>query len=356
MFLVAVIALGFFLRKQAKRGILFATMGLLPVVVYGVIAQLHGWPFLPTSVLLKAGLSPPTDYHSLAGDLWHHGLANLWEGRHLAALMILALLLDRMAKSGAGLAWDTKRVMTGIFVGVGILHLGLARVGWFYRYEAYLVALGIVVVACRFSTLTEILGVPAASHPGAKAQLVKIGAALLLMISLFFSLIRGTTALANIPQATANLYEQQYQMAAFIRRSYQHSTIALNDIGAVNFFADIHCLDLWGLGTPAVARLRMQRIYRREDISRLAAHSGARIAIVYDSWFEKLGGLPAEWTRVGQWRILNNVVNGSDTVSIYAIDPREVGPLTARLAEFSSELPSDVVPSGLYLQFQPSGN
>ena len=35
----------------------------------------------------------------------------------------------------------------GIFVVTGFLHLVLARAGWLYRYEAYLVAMGLVAVA-----------------------------------------------------------------------------------------------------------------------------------------------------------------------------------------------------------------
>jgi hypothetical protein len=124
--------------------------------------------------------------------------------------------------------------------------------------------------------------------------------------------------------------------------------VALNDLGAVNFLADIHCLDVWGLATPEVARMRMQGHYRREDLARLAVKSGARIAIVYDMWFGRV--LPSEWIRVGQWQIHNSVVVGSDTVSIYAIDPSEAAPLMAHLAEFSAQLPADVLQSGPYVE------
>ncbi len=75
-----------------------------------------------------------------------------------------------------------------------------------------------------------------------------------LALLLFFPLaMKGGRLLWFLPQCTTNIYEQQYQMGLFVRRYYQNSTVALNDIGAVNFLADIHCLDLLGLANAEVA-------------------------------------------------------------------------------------------------------
>jgi hypothetical protein len=165
--------------------------------------------------------------------------------------------------------------------------------------------------------------------------------------------VKGSRLLWFLPQCTTNIFEQQYQMGSFVRQYYQGSTVALNDVGAVNFLADIHCLDLWGLANRDVTSLKREHNYHLRDIVGLSRQAGARIAIVYDLWFAgEVGGLPAEWVRVGQWTIRNNVIAGGDTVSFYALDPSEVSHLIQCLREFSLRLPRDVIQSGSYLEWR----
>ena len=133
-------------------------------------------------------------------------------------------------------------------------------------------------------------------------------------------------------------------MGIFVRRYYQNSTVALNDIGAVNFFADIHCLDLWGLANAEVAAAKRKHTYQVWDIDRLSNQTGARIAIIYDDWFT--GGVPRGWIRIGRWTIHNNVIVGSATVSFYAVVPAEARYLSESLSDFSSQLPPDVIQQG----------
>ncbi len=348
LFLAFVIALGSFLPKQMWRGFLFGLCAASPVVVYGVVSGLRGWPWLPTSVLLKSSLLEGSTPLSFLHAVIHGAYVNLGRGAHLVALILLAILLDVVARDAEGWAWNAERVMTAIFVGTGILHLGFAAVGWFYRYEAYLVALGIVVVGCRHKVLLQVLGRSTGAATPAREPRFVSAAAFLLVVSLILCSSRGITALKGIPQATVNLYEQQYQMGMFIKRYYPHSVVAIDDIGAVNFLADIHCLDLWGLATPAVARLRRRGDYGKEEIARLALERGAGIAVVHDFYYRHLGGLPPEWTKVGEWQVRNNVVGGSPAVSFYALKASEAGPLIAHLVGFSAELPPGVVQSGLY--------
>jgi hypothetical protein len=133
-------------------------------------------------------------------------------------------------------------------------------------------------------------------------------------------------------------------MGLFVHRYYQGSAVALNDIGAVNFLSDIHCVDLWGLGNAEVAAARKQHSYGVADIDRISKQTGTRIAIVYDTWFHH--GLPPQWIRVGRWTIPNNVVLGADTVSFYAVDPSEAVYLSQSLTDFAPMLPQEVIQQG----------
>jgi hypothetical protein len=123
----------------------------------------------------------------------------------------------------------------------------------------------------------------------------------------------------------------------------------LNDIGAVNFLADVHCLDLWGLGNYQVTKLMHRHEYHTQDILRLSREAGVKVALVYDNWYTPIGGLPRDWVWVGQWALSDNVVAGGDTVSIYAVDESETVSLMQKLLEFSPLLPKDVKQSGRYL-------
>jgi len=138
-------------------------------------------------------------------------------------------------------------------------------------------------------------------------------------------------------------------MAMFLKKYYEGTTVAVNDIGAINYFADIDCLDIFGLGSLEVAGLRLSGGYNAESLGKLARTKKARIAVVYEKWLEKLAGIPQDWIKVGNWRILRNMTCGDETVTFYAIGLAEEKALSANLREFSSLLPDDVVESGKYI-------
>jgi hypothetical protein len=239
-------------------------------------------------------------------------------------------------------------VMTAIFVPIALAHIQFCMVALFFRHESYLVALGIVVTVAQ---LADQLPEKLFGTPSDRTLVPKhVGGVLLAAFLIYPCAVRAGAALVYLPQASKNIYEQQYQMALFIRRYYQGSTIALNDIGAVNFLADVHCLDLWWLGDYTITQLRRRHEYRTRDILRLSREAGVKLAIVYDTWYAgEIGGLPREWVWVGQWALSDNVVAGGDTVSIYAVDESETVPLMQKLQDFSPLLPKGVKQSGRYL-------
>ncbi len=166
----------------------------------------------------------------------------------------------------------------------------------------------------------------------------------LILFIIFTALgIRGIISLIDIPQASKNTYEQQYQMGLFLKTFYSTEKIAANDIGAIHFLAEIQCLDLWGLSSMEVARAKKQNSYDVEFIDLITKSHQTKIAILYDRWFDAYGGLPSKWIKVGEWTIQNNVVCGGETVSFYAVDTSEKDLLTQHLRGFSHSLPKDVI-------------
>jgi hypothetical protein len=347
-FLIAAAALR--LSLGGRRGLAWAVAaaGLVPIVAYGCVSLSHGWFFLPNPILLKANLSDVAGVRALvaralgrpgdgsAGDLAR--LMGLTAAEQLARVPELWALLagaaGALAAAARRPAWLARTDVEPVwmFALAAVLHLQFARTGWFFRYEAYLVALGITALA------RPVLALPRRALP--------------LALALFACTLapRAAQAIAGVPRAVSNIHDQQYQMGRFLARHYPDAEVAANDIGAINFLSDVRCLDLYGLADLTVCRLRMDLAYEKGWIDRLTRGRGTRVALVYDEWFDEAstGGLPGSWRCVGRWTIRDCYVNAHATVAIYAVRPGEETELARRLAQFAPELPAAVVQGGPY--------
>jgi hypothetical protein len=347
MFLILVICALFLLRGRWLTGVAVGMAGFSSILLYGALGLAKGWSWLPSSILLKGNFPRFTDlgtaFHSVVGPAH----ANTKAAPDLVALVAASLFLALYASDKRTALWDSRQVMTAMFVAIALAHIQFCMVALAFRHEAYLVALGIVVIVAQ---LADQLPERLFGRPADRALIPKHVCGVLLAAFLIYPCaVRAGTALVRLPQASKNIYQQQYQMGLFIKRYYQGSTIALNDVGAVNFLADVHCLDLWGLATYEVTELMRHHEYHTADILRLSKEARVKVAMVYDNWYAPIGGLPRDWVRVGQWTIPDNVAAGGETVSIYAVDESETVPLMQKLRDFSPLLPREVNQSGRYV-------
>lgn len=346
IFLVFVVCVLLLLQRRVFSAIILGITALLPVIVYGVWSMAHGWYFLPNSVILK-GHIPVYDLIDMPKLLGFRALTSILANKHIlilacASLLLLVIQYWKGVKSNAEIKYALM-----IFIGSLLLHMQFASTAWFYRYEAYLVLLGAIVISIA---VNDLLPEKRALEINKKSLPYFVGAILLLIFVTNPFLDRATNSLMITPQATNNIYEQQYQMGTFFKRFYQGKTIAANDIGAVTYLADIQIVDLWGLGSLEPARLKLQEQYTTQKIYYLTRQRGVTIAIVYDLWFKRFGGLPGTWINVGQWGISNNVIAASDIVSLYAVNPSASDDLMQNLKHFAKELPIDVQQYGKYIE------
>ena len=347
MFLILAICALFLLRGRWLTGVAVGMAGFSSILLYGALGLAKGWSWLPSSILLKGNFPRFTDLGTALDSVFGPAYYNVKMGPHLVVLVLGSLFLALYASDKRKALWDSRQVMTAMFVAIALAHIQFCMVALFFRHEAYLVALGIVVIVAQ---LADQLPQKLFGTPADRALVPKhVGGVLLAAFLIYPCAVRAGAAMIYLPQASKNIYEQQYQMGLFIKRYYQGSTIALNDIGAVNFLADVHCLDLWGLATYEVTELMRHHEYHTADILRLSKEAGVKVAMVYDNWYTPIGGLPRDWVWVGQWALLDNVVTGGDKVSIYAVDESETAPLMQKLQDFSPLLPKGVSQSGRYL-------
>lgn len=307
---------------------------MFPVLAFGVFGLTHGSTFLPSPLLIKTAsvskFSPLTCLHNLFG---RHALIS---GVTLVFLLCCGLLIYLLMR------FRDRHVLLKqwliILLGVFLLHAQFAQFGGFFRYEAYLIGAGIVVLFGGIAALMD------PSLDLALRREAQLTAKALLVFMVLGLGARAAIVFYIIPGQTYGVYEQQYQVAQFLGQHYSGQGVALNDIGAPNYFADIQCLDLWGLGSADVERLRVRGAFDREAIDRLTTASHVQIAVIYSSWFA--GKIPASWVPVEDWKITDikgHSVLGGDTVTFYAVDPSAAPGLARNLLDFDPQLPPGVL-------------
>lgn len=336
LFLLAVVAGLVFFRRGWQSALTLLGVGLAPLVLYGVISVWNGWYFLPNSVLLKSSAAATSAF--VFDTVFQHPSLLLLLA---AALLAVVVLLLRRA-----LLWSEGVLFALIFLGTALLHLQFARTGWLYRYEAYLILFGVTALAVALKAVLPVVAEWRFGRGWRESSLLSAVALLPILIVPLSG--RAADSFQIIPSATRNIHEQHHQMAEFLRRYYAGQPIAANDIGAINYFADLNTLDLWGLGSFETGKLLMEGGYDSLEIERLTRQHRTRIAVVYEYWFEGLGGVPSTWKKAGAWGILDNVIVAGNSVAFYAIAPGEYERLVANLQAFSSELPYYVVEFGPY--------
>jgi hypothetical protein len=332
MFMAAVAVLIWIAQRKWSRAAIVAAAAWLPVCVYTLFSVAHGGYWLPNSVAIK-GLQAHGFSSGRLLLVFMTVLSNSLRGFHLF------LLLAGIAVAAVSLRHSHPRVarMLALVAGTGCLHLIAADVGWAFRYEDYLIGAGVIAAACAFPALRR------------SSKMAVLSAECLFLCAAVCLVGRTLQAATLFPQYSRRIYLQQWQMAAFLKTYYPRQAIAANDIGAINFRGDFHCLDMIGLASADVFAARRSGSYSTQFLDKETRSDGTKIAVIYDSWFSVhpkglISGppVPASWTRVRRWRVPPIEQLGEDTISFYALDPAEARHLSAHLDAFESTLPSGV--------------
>lgn len=320
LFVVAAVGGFLLLRRRWVLACGFVGTAILPAVLMGIYSVQHGGYWLPNSLMTKAAFPHFDSWGNIYFALGGRALAKIvWVDQHLLGLFLLVagLLIWRWYRNRSLALPDW---MGLIYLPVLLLHCQFAQTGWFFRYESYLMVLGLMTAG--------LLGSDLQFAASGKRVLV----ALLVALCLFPGVQRGWTALWQTVPAMRNVYQQHYQMAQFLKVHYDKETVVLNDVGAITFLTDARCLDIGGLINMEIVRLMHQHAWTPGRLRELVAERKARIAIVYP---ELLPGPMPDWIPVATWRIRGNVVCAYDTVYLCALHAAEVPYLQKALRLFA---------------------
>ena len=323
LFVVATV--GGFLVFRRRWGVALGLVGIaiLPAVLMGIYSVQQGGFWLPNSLMTKGEFPKFDSALNIFFALGGRAMAKIvWVDWHLLGLVLLVsiLLVARWYKTQTLAAPDWFGL---IFLPVLLLHCQFAQIGWFYRYEAYLMVFGLIAALLLAGGLWPVI-------TRRQATL------LLFLVALCLSpgLLRGRNALRQTVPAMQNVYHQHYQMAQFLKTFYERESVVINDVGAITYFTDVRCLDTGGLINTEIVRLMHSGTWTPERLREMVVARKARIAIVYP---ELLPGPMPDWLPVATWRISNNAICAFDTVFVCALSAAELPYLQKALRLFAIE-------------------
>ena len=145
MFAVTIVFCLYLLRGRIVGPLLLVGCAALPLCIWGAISVANGWYWLPNSVLIKGSKATL----GIAGSLFST-FHDFTVHRNFSRAPALYALFGLIATLGLYTFWQRRKsarpavYFAFIFACSTYAHVQFAKVGWLFRYEAYLVACGIL--------------------------------------------------------------------------------------------------------------------------------------------------------------------------------------------------------------------
>ncbi len=318
-FVIASATIVLSMKREWKNCFVIILGGILPILVFGIYFISQGGEFFPNSLLIKGNVNG-----GLYSVIRNAAYNTKYLIEHFSPLPFLCLLLCVTTY----FLWRKHRLSVAfpLFLLTSItftIHLLLAQMGWLYRYEIYLLAMSAMSVAVSIREIRTIYLEQMALLPRSAILFI----ALFVLVGCARRLEKGHRVSF---QFSREIFLQQIQMANFVKKYFPNNNIALNDSGAVCYFTNIHCTDVYGLATTEIARAKRKRTYTPDMMEDICRKRNTEIAIVYPQWLRSgfmfgtnvKGDMPKQWKKVGALVLgYKDYVIGGDTVNFYAVKP-----------------------------------
>ena len=292
----SVLLLGHRRWKGAATVLAAATV---PLALFGLLSISMGNSPVPNGMLMK---SAPLD-----GRPGENLLRNLYAG---AAVYLPAALFWTSESVRKGSWRGTGQ--TRLLAGTASLHLLLASVGWYYRYEAWLVGWG--VLAATASVLALGRTGPVETQ---RARGLLVGA--LAFMALGATSLRAWRAWSYLPGRTQYTADAKVRLARALEATAPDTVVALHDIGAMAWETDLRIIDTAALGSNRVLALHESRAFTGSGIAEIVASEGGEVGLSTASWM--LHDPPPGWRPAARfvWRL--DEARTSTAIVAYALRP-----------------------------------
>jgi hypothetical protein len=285
----------------------------IPVVATAAVNLGQGWPALPTPLIAKSITG--ADSEGITRLLPGLPLPSPDHVRVWAPLLLLAVVWV-VSQRSLGPRWPLRATAwNAVALGTVGLHYAFVKIGWFYRYEAYLVVLLLGALAVSLHAL--VADATSAREAWRRTPIpARLAGAVLVVVALIGSLGSFSLSLRGMSE----VQHQQVQMARFAAEHCTGCTVVVNDIGAVSMYGGGRIVDDYGLASDEVLDSKLDGSWDAHTLGELASREGATLAMVYDTPYW-LPGVPEGWELLGTWSLDHAWVVGEETVSFYSLDP-----------------------------------
>jgi hypothetical protein len=305
--------------RAARRIVAVLAAVAVPLALFAAANRALGGGLLPNSVLVKGngtgtavsptGIGPSETIGRLTGDPL------------LVAILVFAV-------GYVALTWrrSDRHLVAAVTVVVAILlHASLADIGWFERYQAYLIALGV------YLALAVLGDVPPAER--ARGLVALVAVAVLLSPAKALLLLRA-------PEWSDNSYRHLYQAGLFLDEYYDGEPIATDQLGYITLFHEGPVTDFGGLGDYEVLQRVPDRAHIPEFRAALTEERGFRVAVL--PGLTSAFAIPDTWVLGGILRIEGPYHGLSRDLDFWATSPDDVATLQDHLRDFEPRLPDRV--------------
>lgn len=282
-------------RGERRFALLVAAVGALPVLAFGLYSQSQGWPFLPAPILAKTVYlaDPATN-----GAVWLAKYLLWWPLKRLVTYV--PELLAMMIAADCWLAWTLWRdrrswrhahwIAVLFFLLGSWAHATFAAFGWGGRYEAYLLAVGLVALGMALPRTDW----RAVAEKKSRERLVGALAAVFLCLAV----LRGWTQHADLPGRAETVALRDVWPAQLVRDACGPQPpcplkVMTMNIGALSWYAGPRLTDLLALADREALALLGERRLDGAAVRRLADIRQIDVALIFDDFYaEWIGGRP----------------------------------------------------------------
>lgn len=290
---------------------------------YALYSMLLGLPLVPGSLLVKTSFDDPSLslWSGLAGSVEHLYRSIVGLRSDLPVLLLIALLAVDLLRRRP---WP-ERALVGFALIVLMAQFAFGGHGSLGRYDSHAWSVGLAIaVFIHRATLQRL-----ARMPWRLVAISALGLACLFPYTAFMA--------AATPLAANNIYLQQFQMRRLLV-DFVKVPASVNDAGLTAYRNPYGVVDVVGLGSEAIRRLRRTGRLNAAMLDSVALRYSAWLALVYPEWLGS--AVPQSWVPVAVLRLERPRVSVAQTeVTIYLAWPLDRNTIKGALETFAATLP-----------------